>query len=131
MLLTSSQRNQENMENQAVKEKTCGNCRHFEDGDAYGKGWCKEQAWISIRDKVCSCFEQDLNGWEEITSDNIHHVSSAPTDRLIIAVIRSGKSFYMEFTEMLRSLSEMANLGGYYYYVLPELKITNHKTPIK
>ena len=53
-----------------MKDKCCGNCKHFKDEDLGGFGWCDK-----IDNEVhCTlhydCHE-DLNGWTEITSDNI------------------------------------------------------------
>lgn len=63
------------------------------------------------------------NGWTEITPDNVDEVRETDVGRLMIAVITHGEPYYMEYREMFRELDEMAILGGYYFFILPELKI--------
>ena len=102
------------------KNKYCGNCKHFKDEDAKGWGRCKSAGVVK-----CSCFCDNHkplnNGWTEITPDNVDEVRETDVGRLMIAVITHGKPHYMEYREMFRKLDEMAILGGYYYFVLPEL----------
>lgn len=106
-----------------MKEKCCGNCRHFDYEDIDGYGWCCKQSANADCEGLCSMYEYNYNGWTEITPDNLEDVRKLPIDKLMIAVIHRRKSFYVRYPDMLCLLSEMANLGGYYYYVLPELKI--------
>lgn len=61
--------------------------------------------------------------WIEITPDNEEEVYNAPIDRLVIANIINGQIFYTNCLEMSISIATMAKYGGYYYYVLPELKL--------
>jgi hypothetical protein len=103
--------------------RCCGNCKHFQNESATGNGWCNENDWISNVDKVCKCHEDIDNGWTEITPDNVEEVRKTDVGRLMIAVITHGEPYYMEYREMFSELTDMAKLGGYYYYVLPELKI--------
>ena len=105
------------------KDLCCGNCKHFQNESATGNGWCNENDWISNVDKVCKCHEDIDNGWTEITPDNEEEVYDTPPERLVIANIINGLVFYSSYNDMSMSIATMAKYGGYYYYVLPELKI--------
>ena len=104
------------------KNKCCGNCKHFKDEDAKGWGRCKS-AGVVKRSCFCDNHKPLINGWTEITPDNVDEVRKTDVGRLMIAVITHGKPYYMVYREMFRELDEMAILGGYYYLVLPELKL--------
>ena len=106
-----------------MNEKYCGNCKHFKDEDAYGKGWCKEQSWITSCDKACKCFEQNLNGWTEITPDNVDEIDAIDPNRVVIATMIEGIVFSSVRADSNITLKSCSELGGYFYYVLPELKI--------
>lgn len=97
-------------------KECCGNCKHFKYEDTTGLGWCKEQSWLTRCDKTCNCFEKDLNGWEELTPDNVAEINSD------LIVVTDG-TYYKMANGWHASLSTLAKAGGYYYYVLPELKI--------
>ena len=103
--------------------KSCGNCKHFKDEGAEGKGYCENFHGIFRCDEVCVDHDVIDNGWTEITPGNVDEVRKTDVGRLMIAVITHGEPYYMEYREMFRELDEMAILGGYYYYVLPELKL--------
>ena len=103
--------------------KSCGNCRYFKDEDADGKGYCENFHGIFRCDEVCVDHDVIDNGWTELTPDNVDEVRKTDVGRLMIAVITHGEPYYMEYREMFRELDEMAILGGYYFFVLPELKI--------
>ena len=105
-----------------MSEKCCGNCKHFKNEDVSGKGWCEEQSWVTECGKVCKCHEPDLNGWSEITPDNVDEVRKNKKN----AVIMNPKEWNVPKIACLitaENLSFYSRLGGYYYYVLPELKI--------
>lgn len=112
-----------------MKEKACGNCRYFKDECADGSGWCDHKNHITMCSKTCRCFEDKYNDWTEITPDNVDEVRKTDVGRLMIAVITHGEPYYMECREMFRELDEMAILGGYYFFVLPKLKIENEEIP--
>ena len=105
-----------------MKEKKCGNCKHFFDEDVYGKGSCVNRGRVRS-EEYCQYYEPELNGWEEITPDNADELYEV-SDRL---VVYHDYGFCHEQMDMAARFSEtistMAKLGGYYYYVLPELKI--------
>lgn len=103
--------------------KSCGNCRYFKDEDAEGKGYCENFHGIFRCDEVCADHDVIDNGWTEITPDNVDEVRETDVGRLMIAVITHGEPYYMEYREMFRELDEMAILGGYYFFILPELKV--------
>ena len=104
--------------------KCCGNCKHFTNEDVNGYGWCSSLlARTRCGSGMCGEYEEPNNGWTEITPDNVEEVREVDVCRLMIAVIIDGEAFYMEYRYMFMELNEMAKLGGYYYYILPELKI--------
>lgn len=110
------------------KDIRCGNCKHFKNEDGRGKGWCEEQSWVTECSKVCKCHEPDFNGWTEITPDNVDDALKAK-EMLVIAHYadkRLAKEILpadVDNNQLEKILSTMAELGGYYCYVLPELKI--------
>ena len=105
------------------ENKCCGNCKHFTNEDVNGYGWCSS---LLTRTRcgggICREYEEPNNCWTEITPDNVEEVRKTDVGRLMIAVITHGEPYYMEYREMFRELDEMAELGGFYYYILPELK---------
>ena len=106
-----------------MKEKVCGNCRCFNNEDVYGFGWCdklNEEVHCGLH---YDCHE-DLNGWTEITQDNVEELYDKP---VAIAWEYDDKKFYRLAGDCTISLSTMAKSGGYYYYVLPELKIGDYE----
>lgn len=108
------------------ENKSCGNCKSFIPS-IDGFGACTEPSSIygvHCNNDACSLFKmKSNNGWTEITPDNVDEVRKTDVGRLMIAVITHGEPYYMEYREMFRELDEMAILGGYYFFVLPELKI--------
>ena len=104
-------------------DKYCGNCKHFKNEDVEGWGWCSLNKTKTHCDQSWDCHNNTFNGWAEITPDNVEEVRKTDVGRLMIAVITHGEPYYMEYREMFSELNEMAKIGGYYYYVLPELKI--------
>ena len=104
-----------------TRNKCCGNCKHFQNESATGNGWCNENDWISNVDKVCKCHEDIDNGWTEITPDNVEELYESK-ERVCVAFVCNGEVSYM-CGQFGLTLSTMAKYGGYYYYVLPELKI--------
>lgn len=105
------------------KDECCGNCNHFKHEDTRGKGWCEEQSWVTECSKVCKCHEPDLNGWTEITPDNVDEVDCMPRETIVIGWIKKSKMNVMVLNTFWFTLESMAMQGGFYYYVLPELKI--------
>ena len=103
--------------------RSCGNCKYFKDEDANGEGFCEVKYEFEGCYHECGNHEFRNNGWTEITPDNVDEVRETDVGRLMIAVTHRGKPEYMEYSEMFHNLDTMAELGGYYYYVLPELKI--------
>ena len=104
-------------------DKCCGNCKHFKNEDVSGKGWCEEQSWVTECSKVCKCHEVDCNGWIEITPDNVDEVYNINIDLLMIAFKLGDTYYYTRKKDMSPTLNTLAKSGGYYCYVLPELKI--------
>ena len=104
-----------------TRNKCCGNCKHFQNESATGNGWCNENDWISNVDKVCKCHDDIDNGWTEITPNNVEELYESK-ERVCVAFVCNGEVSYM-CGQFGLTLSTMAKYGGYYYYVLPELKI--------
>lgn len=64
-------------------------------------------------------FEPNIEGWTEITPDNVDSIY----DKVIKRVIVTDGNEYKPVLDWHCGLSTMAKCGGYYYYILPELKI--------
>ena len=62
-----------------------------------------------------------INGWTEITPDNVEELYESK-ERVCVAFVCNGEVSYM-CGQFGITLSTIAKHGGYYYYVLPELKI--------
>lgn len=106
-----------------MSEKCCGNCKHFQNESATGNGWCNENDWISNVDKVCKCHEDIDSGWTEITPDNVDEIDAIDPNRVVIATMIEGIVFSSVRADSDITLKSCSELGGYFYHVLPELKI--------
>ena len=107
------------------KNKYCGSCKHFKDEGADGFGWCAKDSGLTGCGCSCHKHEYNYNGWTEITPDNVKELYK-DFDRVIIAhfipdTVVKNVAAYEKPNELYRSLEMIAELGGYYYYVLPEL----------
>ena len=101
------------------KNKCCGNCKHFKDEDAKGWGRCKT-AGVVKSSCFCDNHKSLNNGWTEITPDNVEELYDKP---IAIAWKYEDKTYHCLAGDCAISLATMAKYGGYYYYVLPELKL--------
>ena len=109
------------------ENKCCGNCKHFKDEDVNGEGFCTVKYSFESSIYECGNHEFRNNGWTEITPDNVKELYKT-LDRVTIAhiipdTIIKDVVVYEKPNELYRSLEIIAAIGGYYYYVLPELKI--------
>ena len=98
-----------------MKDKCCGNCKHFKYEELDGFGWCDKIDDETHCELHYDCHE-DLNGWTELTPENADEINAD------LIVVTDG-TFYKMANEWYASLSTLAKEGGYYYYELPELKI--------
>lgn len=104
-------------------KECCGNCKHFKYEDTTGQGWCEKQKRKRHCKLLCHLHQHPLNGWEEITPDNVVEVYQT-ADRIVVShEYFEGHTQTDMATRFSETISTMAKLGGYYYYVLPELKI--------
>ena len=114
------------------ENKYCGNCKHFTNEDVDGYGWCSSLlARTRCGCGICGKYEEPNNGWTEITPDNVKELYKT-LNRVVIAhiipdTIIKDVVAYEKPNELYRSLEIIAAIGGYYYYVLPELKIDNEQ----
>jgi hypothetical protein len=106
-----------------VLDKCCGNCEFFKEEGADGKGWCTHQSWITFRKSACTCFEPKTYGWAEITLDNMNEVDCISKDKVVIGWIRNKEFHSCSLSFFWFTLKAIAMQGGFFYYVLPELKI--------
>lgn len=83
-------------------------------------GMCTLDDYPYDKDYWCDCYKPISNGWTEITTDNVDDIKKIDVGRLSYAY-QSPKGWVLYQIRM--SLDFMALKGGYYYYVLPELKI--------
>ena len=105
------------------KDLYCGNCKHFKDEDVEGWGWCSLNKTKTHCAQSWDCHNNTFNGWTEITPDNVEELYESK-QRVCVAFVCNGEVSYM-CGQFGITLSTMAKYGGYYYYVLPELKIDN------
>ena len=104
------------------ENKYCGNCRYFTNEDANGYGWCSRfLTRTRCGSGICREYEMPNNGWTEITPDNVEELYESK-ERVCVAFMCNGEVSYM-CGQFGMTLSTMAKYGGYYYYVLPELKL--------
>ena len=103
------------------KDLCCGNCKHFKDEDVEGWGWCSFNKTKTHCAQSWDCHNNTFNGWTEITPNNVEELYESK-ERVCVAFVCNGEVSYM-CGQFGLTLSTMAKYGGYYYYVLPELKI--------
>ena len=103
------------------KDLCCGNCKHFKDEDAEGWGWCSFNKTKTHCAQSWDCHNNTFNGWTEITPNNVEELYESK-ERVCVAFVCNGEVSYM-CGQFGLTLSTMAKYGGYYYYVLPDLKI--------
>ena len=103
------------------KDLCCGNCKHFKNEDVEGWGWCSLNKTKTHCDQSWDCHNNTFNGWTEITPNNVEELYESK-ERVCVAFVCNGEVSYM-CGQFGLTLSTMAKYGGYYYYVLPELKI--------
>lgn len=110
-----------------VLDKCCGNCKHFDDKEVSGYGLCDEPSMIygiHRNYKACSLYEPSSSSdWTEITTDNVDEIDAVDPNRVVIATMIEGVVFSSVRADSDITLKSCSELGGYYYYVLPELKI--------
>ena len=102
-------------------DKYCGNCKHFKNEDVEGWGWCSFNKTKTHCAQSWDCHNNTFNGWTEITPNNVEELYESK-ERVCVAFVCNGEVSYM-CGQFGLTLSTMAKYGGYYYYVLPELKI--------
>ena len=110
-----------------TENKCCGNCKYFFNEDAEGWGWCSFNKTKTHCAQSWDCHNNTFNGWTEITPDNVKDLYKT-LNRVVIAhiipdAIIKDVVAYEKPNELYRSLEIIAEIGGYYYYVLPELKV--------
>ena len=103
------------------ENKYCGNCKHFKNEDVEGWGWCSFNKTKTHCAQSWDCYNDTFNGWTEITPNNVEELYESK-ERVCVAFVCNGEVSYM-CGQFGITLSTMAKYGGYYYYVLPELKI--------
>ena len=103
------------------KDLCCGNCKHFKNEDVEGWGWCSFNKTKTHCAQSWDCHNNTFNGWTEITPNNVEELYESK-ERVCVAFVCNGEVSYM-CGQFGLTLSTMAKYGGYYYYVLPELKI--------
>ena len=103
------------------ENKCCGNCKHFKDEDAEGWGTCEFHLMTKCDDK-CGYHSFRNNGWTEITPDNVDDIRKNKKSVVIINP-KEWDAPEMCYGIPKETLVLYSEWGGYYYYVLPELKI--------
>lgn len=107
-----------------MKNKYCGNCKHFTNEDVNGYGWCSSLLARTRCDSgICREYEEPNNGWTKITPETMNDITEELMDRTLVGFIFDGSLVYMPCPSCKDRLSSFALMGSYYYYILPELKI--------
>ena len=102
----------------------CGNCKHFKNKDTCGFGLCQKDGIIIRCHTACGNYSSELNGWTEITPDNEHELTDELISKAVIGWLDNyNRQHIVAFEDCVMGIGTMAKYGGYYYYVLPELKI--------
>lgn len=105
-------------------DKYCGNCAHSYGKDMDGYCACGIDDHFTSCDEVCDKHIMRINGWTEITPDNEHELTDELLNRIIIGFKDcEGRMHTMTLLDCYMGVGTMAKGGGYYCYVLPELKI--------
>lgn len=106
------------------KNKCCGNCKHFKNEDVEGWGWCSFNKTKTHCAQAWDCHNSKFNGWTEITPDNENELTDELSNRIIIGFKDcEGRMHTMMLLDCYMGVGTMVKHGGYYYYVLPELRI--------
>lgn len=108
------------------ENKRCGNCKSFIPS-IDGFGACTEPTSIygvHCNNEACSLFKmKSNNGWTEITPDNVDEVDCIDQEKVVIGWLdNKGRQHIAALVDCPPVKSSLAG-KGYYYYVLPELKI--------
>jgi hypothetical protein len=105
------------------ENKYCGNCKYFKDEDDDVYGLCEEHIY-RCDFPACLSYKPINNGWTEITPDNENELTDELLNRIIIGFKDcEGRMHTMTLLDCYMGVGTMVKYGGYYYYVLPELKI--------
>ena len=108
------------------ENKYCGNCKHFKDVDADGFVQCNRRQfkYRPFRNiEACEHHEFLNGGWTEITPDNVDEVDCIDQEKVVIGWLdNKGRQHIAALVDCPPVKSSLAG-KGYYYYVLPELKI--------
>ena len=105
------------------ENKSCGNCKHFKGEDVIGFGLCDNYNVITQCSTSCSEYSSRLTGWTEITPDNVALVDCIPNDKVVIGWICNDEFRSCSLSCFWFTLNHIAHQGGFYYLVLPELKL--------
>lgn len=105
------------------ENKYCGNCKYFKDEDAEGWGRCTFNKTKRHCAQSLDCHNRTFNGWIEITPDNVDEVDCIDQEKVVIGWLdNKGRQHIAALVDCPPVKSSLAG-KGYYYYVLPELKI--------
>lgn len=106
------------------ENKCCGNCKYFKDEGADGFGWCAKDSGLTGCGCSCHKHEYNYNGWTEITSSKISEIPTLDSSRVVVAWLDNlNRMQSVMLVDCRMAITTMVKLGGYYYLVLPELKL--------
>ena len=105
-----------------MSEKCCGNCKHFNNEDVAGWGWCAFNKTKTHCAQSWDCHNSTFNGWTEITPDNVDEIRKIKK-KIVIMNPKEWNVPEMLYSIKADSLVLYSEWGGYYYYVLPGLRI--------
>lgn len=110
------------------RRRCCGNCKHFKNEDAEGKGVCAnsytgDDFFVCCGDLPCKRHEWRNNGWTKITPGDVGFLRNIDTKRLIIAFEQCGTIQYQRKFDVIPTLEAMSECDNFYYFIIPELNI--------
>ena len=108
------------------ENKYCGNCKHFKDEDTEGWGWCTFNKTKTHCAQSWDCYNGIFNGWTKITSSKLSKIETLDSSRVVVAWLDNlNRMQSVMLVDCRMAITTMVKLGGYYFYVLPELNISD------
>jgi hypothetical protein len=107
-----------------IENKCCGSCKCFKDEDTEGLGWCTFNKTKAHCAQSWDCYNSIFNGWTKITSSKISEIEAIDLSRVVVAWLDNfNRMQSVMLVDCSMAITTMVKVGGYYYYVLPELRI--------
>lgn len=99
----------------------CPTCK--ESIDVTHRNWLNENIKHLYSMDENKCCGNCKHGWTEITPGNVDEIDAIDPNRVVITTMIEGIVYSSMRADSDITLKACSELGGYYYHVLPELKI--------